>query len=55
MTTYILMLWTVVAMNRSYVKTDWRPIGEFYGQQLCENAAKELGVKPTEYRCVRAK
>jgi hypothetical protein len=57
--TYILMIWTVVAMNVNYVKNDWRPIGEFHGtatgQQLCHDAAKEMGIKSTDYRCVRSK
>jgi hypothetical protein len=55
MVTYILMIWTVVAMNNGYVKSDWRPLGEFHSQQLCENAAREMGIKSTEYRCVRSK
>jgi hypothetical protein len=58
--TYILMIWTVVAMNANHIKNDWRPIGEFHshtgkGQQLCHDAAKEMGIKSTDYRCVRSK
>lgn len=53
--TYILMIWTVVAMNTHYIKTDWRSIGEFNSQQLCQDAARELGIKSTDYRCVRSK
>lgn len=59
--TYILMIWTIVAMNVNYVKNDWRPLGEFHttrtstGQQLCHDAAKEMGIKSTDYRCVRSK
>ena len=47
---------------------DWRPLGEFYSetnshgfqngktaQQMCENAAKQLGLKIENYRCVRSK
>ena len=63
--TYILMIWTVVAMNNGYVKSDWRSLGEFYYEdgrigkktpkEMCEAAAKELGIKSTDYRCVRSK
>jgi hypothetical protein len=53
--TYILMIWTVVAMNNGYVKSDWRPIGEFHSQQLCENAARAMDIMSTNYRCVRSK
>jgi hypothetical protein len=67
MMTYILMIWTVVAMNNGYVKSDWRPLGEFHYEdgrigenkktplQMCEAAAKELAIKSTAYRCVRSK
>lgn len=56
--TYILMIWTVVAMGGSagYKSNDWRPIGEFHSQtnsagqqygknaeQMCEAAARQLG------------
>ena len=50
------------------VQRDWRPLGEFQAelnnsgfqtsktaQQMCENAAKELGLKTENYRCVRSK
>lgn len=65
--TYILVIWTVVAMNGVYIKSDWRPIGEFHHEdsrigenkktplQMCEDAAKVLGIKPENYRCVRSK
>jgi hypothetical protein len=63
--TYILMIWTVVAMNNGYAKSDWRPLGEFHYEdnrignktpkEMCEAAAKELGIKSTDYRCVRSK
>ena len=53
--TYILMIWTVVAMSTHHTKTDWRPIGEFNSQQLCQDAAKELSIKSENYRCVRSK
>ena len=63
--TYILMIWTVVAMagdrhvqEKAY---EWRPIGEFHdfsagsGQVKCEEAARQLGLKHDRYRCVRSK
>lgn len=63
--TYILMVWTVIAMagdrhvqQKAY---DWRPIGEFHdfsagsGQSKCEEAARQLGLKSDKYRCVRSK
>ena len=64
--TYILMIWTVVAMggDRHYQPKamDWRPLGEFQmdtwerkynAKEMCERAAKELGLKSENYRCVR--
>jgi hypothetical protein len=64
--TYILMIWTVVAMagDRHYQAKayDWRPIGEYHldnwerkhsAKEMCERAAKELGLKTDAYRCVR--
>ena len=66
--TYILMIWTVVAMggDRHYQAKayDWRPIGEFHqdnwerkynAREMCERAARELGLKTDAYRCVRNK
>lgn len=46
---------------------DWRPIGEFHYEegrigdtkktalQMCEEAARQLSLKPERYRCVRSK
>lgn len=47
---------------------DWRPLGEFrsqtnsadqqYGknaEQMCEQAARQLGLKTENYRCVRSR
>ncbi len=46
---------------------DWRPIGEFHLEQgrigkdyktakeMCEDAAKELGLKAGRWRCIRSK
>lgn len=47
---------------------DWRPLGEFHAelsnsgfqtsktaQQMCEDAARQLGLKSENYRCVRSK
>lgn len=66
---YTLYLWTVVAMAgdrfhqaKAY---DWRPIGEYHledgrmnkttAKEMCEAAARELGLKTENYRCVRNK
>ena len=48
--------------------TDWRPLGEFHtelrnsgfqngktAQQMCEDAARQLGLKSENYRCIRSK
>jgi hypothetical protein len=44
---------------------DWRPIGEFHmeegrmnkktAKEMCEEAARQLALKPENYRCVRSK
>ena len=66
---YILMIWTTIGFagagsqyNREFrVEKDWRPVAEFYSShdakaaELCEAAAKKLGVKDDRYRCVRSK
>ena len=64
---YILMIWTVVGyagtQSSTHTKMDWRPLGEFYNvpdagktaQQMCEDAARQLGLKSENYRCVRSK
>jgi hypothetical protein len=63
--TYILYIWTVVALagdhhGVSKQAMDWRPIGEYHdfagkAQDKCENAARQLGYKLENYRCVRSK
>ena len=66
---YTLMVWTVVAMagaGSQYARefkseSAWRPTAEFQsgggenGEKLCENGAKQLGLKADMYRCVRTK
>ena len=67
---YILMIWTAVAASDSRggpmkAYYDWRPLGEFHledgrmnkktAQEMCEEAAKQLGLKTENYRCVRSK
>ena len=66
---YILMIWTVVGYagtaHSTHTKMDWRPLGEFHmeegrmgkktAQQMCEDAATQLGLKNDAYRCVRSK
>lgn len=66
----ILMIWTVVGASDSrggQMKAyyDWRPLGEFHmeegrfnqktARQMCEEAARQLGLKADAYRCVRSK
>lgn len=66
--TYILMIWTVVGFagmsHSTATKMDWRPLGEFQmdtwerkynAKEMCERAARELGLKSENYRCVRNK
>jgi len=70
--TYILVIWTVVAMagDRHYQTKamDWRPLGEFHSEllssgfqngktalEMCTDAARQLGLKYENYRCVRSK
>jgi hypothetical protein len=67
---YILLIWTVVGASDSkggymHAYRDWRPLGEFHmeegrmgkktAQQMCEDAARRLGLKTENYRCVRSK
>lgn len=67
---YILMIWTVVGASDSRggpmkAYYDWRPLGEFHmeegrmgkktAQEMCEEAARQLGLKTDAYRCVRSK
>jgi hypothetical protein len=47
------------------IKYDWRPLGEFHmeegrmgkktAREMCEDAARQLGLKTEVYRCVRSK
>lgn len=54
--------------SANIIKLDWRPLGEFHAellnsgfqngktaQQMCEQAARELGLKTENYRCIRSK
>ena len=67
---YILLIWTVVGVgdakgSRTVIKYDWRPLGEFHmeegrmgkktAREMCEDAARQLGLKSEAYRCVRSK
>jgi len=66
---YILMIWTAVGYagmsHSTSTKMDWRPLGEFYTEEsrigkktaleMCEDAARQLGLKNDAYRCVRNK
>lgn len=68
--TYILVFWTVVGVGGKggdppIIKHDWRPIGEFHAAydkpsvkpalEMCQDAARQLGLKIENYRCVRSK
>lgn len=66
---YILLIWTVVGASDSggpmKAYYDWRPLGEFHledgrmnkttAKEMCEQAARQLGLKTENYRCVRSK
>lgn len=52
--------------SKDYKKEyDWRPIGEFHIEEgrmnmksaleMCEDAARQLNLGPSRYRCVRSK
>jgi hypothetical protein len=51
--TYILFVWMAVAGDHLGYQSGWQNLGTFNGKQLCEDAAKQLGVKAEIYRCVR--
>lgn len=67
--TYILVIWTIVGYagtsSQTWREYDWRPIGEFHSVQeydrkmsakeLCEEGARQLGLKSDKYRCIRSK
>lgn len=63
--TYILMIYTIVALGPNPTQaSDWRPLGEFHmidqgrtktALEMCEDAARQLGIKSDRYRCVRSK
>jgi hypothetical protein len=67
---YTLYIWTAVAMagdRHMQVKAmDWRPNGQYEsstfvgegfvdGRTKCDEAARQLGLKHENYRCVRSK
>jgi len=53
----ILFVWSVVAMGntgkygREYYN-GWTYSGEYATVQHCENAGRQLGLKPESFRCV---
>ena len=65
--TYILVIWTIVgSVGWSPLRPeyDWRPIGEFHmdtwgrkytAREMCEEAARQLALKPERYRCLKSK
>ena len=62
---YALLIWTVVGIGSTQFGThDWRLLVETHpvhhngyhtAKEVCEDVAKELGLKQTMYRCVRTK
>lgn len=63
--TYILVIWTAITCSGPYCRYDWRPLGEFHmedgsrlkkpAEQMCQEAAQQLGLKTDSFRCVRSK
>lgn len=60
--TYVLVLWTVVAMaTHRDTQYDWRPIATFeqyhHGDALekCQQAIQTLSIKPDRARCIKTK
>lgn len=53
MTAFILFVYTSVAGYSSGTVRDWRPVGEFYTAQACEDARELLGpVFKEASRCI---
>jgi hypothetical protein len=51
----ILLIWTVVGMSGTYgafVERDWRPLGEFNTPAACREAARQLALPDTKFRCI---
>lgn len=53
----ILFIWSMVAMSQDHVygrQTGyaWTYSGEYATVQHCENAGRQLGIKPEFFRCV---
>ena len=63
--TVVAMAGAGTQVTRDYrSESDWRPIAEFHStngsagqsaETLCEQGAKQLGLKSGHYRCVRTK
>lgn len=55
---YILVIWTVVAMNgggassSKEIKMDWRPIGDFSHVESCKEAARLMNIHEANFRCL---
>lgn len=54
--TAILFVWTVVAVHgwqgSAYREWDWRPFGEFKNTAACAEAARQLQIDSSRFRCV---
>lgn len=57
MSTYILVIWTVVGLGHYMGTTtkahDWRPIGEFTTEAACREGARQLNVPQKNFRCLK--
>lgn len=63
--TYTLLIWTIVSSTHMaggyrFADYDWRPlltisqrIGEQEANQRCHEAARQLGLEASRYRCVK--
>lgn len=55
--TYILVIWQVIAIAgtqfSTHPKSGWTPIGDFDSAKTCQEAARDLGMKPEEFRCLK--
>ncbi len=61
----VVAMATPSGSSRPNSEMDWRPIAEFkdfvttskasttYAKDKCEQAAKEMNLKPEKYRCIR--
>jgi hypothetical protein len=51
MTAY-LFAWIITGTYSRPDNTEWKNLGEYATVQHCENAGRQLGIKPELFRCV---